>query len=70
MAVEADNAILNMAVSLEETRLEAKRQKTNNPDWKPAGDDNHGAGIMPEEVWKKYSPKSKDETAIGGANNG
>lgn len=62
----------------EQTRLDYKRFVTRSPEWQPKGDD-HGAGILPEDIWRDSSPESKAETSIprtldgrilGGENNG
>jgi len=37
--------------------LERKRELVSDDKWKPA----KGAGMIPEDEWKQYSPESKDE---------
>lgn len=47
----------------EQNKLQEKREKTGNPNWQPQGGD-HGSGLVPEEIWKKNHPESKEETAV------
>lgn len=55
MAKLFDEKGLLALLKKEEKALRVKRKQTKDPDWMPAG----RAGVMPEKVWKKYSPKSK-----------
>lgn len=40
----------------EAKRLEEARLARGNENWQPA----QGAGVLPEDQWRKYSPNSKD----------
>jgi hypothetical protein len=63
MAQAPTNTELEKVKLDQELSIEAKRELTGDPNWTPQGDDpNHGPGMMPEEVWKQFSPNSKEET--------
>lgn len=49
---------------VEKDRLEFKRKLTNNPEWNIAGEAEHGAGLLPESIWKELHPNSNPDTAI------
>lgn len=65
MAEVGTQTDLVVPISLEEEKLFQKRVLSNNPDWKPVNDGDHGAGLIPEDLWKRdYSPESQERTAI------
>lgn len=47
-------------ISRHNALLAKKREMTKNKKWEPVD----GAGILPEKVWRKLSPKTKITTAL------
>ena len=56
MAILGDANTAEAAVKQQEKAIGVKRKVIGDPKWKPT----EGAGMIPEEEWKQYSPESKD----------
>lgn len=55
MAKPVSDRMAKKVVKPEKKKIELKRRITGDARWVPA----KGAGMMPEQEWKKYQPDSK-----------
>ena len=67
MAKIIDSVQTDEAVEEHAKHLYAKRRLSGSV-WLPLGND-HSSGVMPEKLWKKFVPESKEETDPDNYNN-